>query len=100
MIITEAEEVMRLQYRASLDRIMKMSIYDNKSIYDVQFMVNEFMFHSGNPGIGLALEIVCASCDPREFGPVGLYSRPALEVILGGWLPGYIITVSITDCPE
>jgi len=48
VIITEAEELMRLQYRASLDRIMKMSIYDNKSIYDVQFMVNEFMFHSAN----------------------------------------------------
>jgi len=31
-----------------LDRIMKMSIYDNKSSYDIQFMVNEFMFNSAN----------------------------------------------------
>ena len=44
----EAEELLRLQYRASLDRIMKLSIYDNKSAYDIQFMVNEFMFNSGN----------------------------------------------------
>ena len=48
LIITEAEELLRLQYRASLDRIMKMSIYDNKSANDIQFMVNEFMFNSGN----------------------------------------------------
>ena len=47
-LFTEAEELLRLQYRASLDRIMKMSIYDNKSSYDIQFMVNEFMFNSGN----------------------------------------------------
>ena len=51
-IITEAEELLRLQYRASLDRIMKMSIYDNKSAYDIQFMVNEFMFNSGNICVG------------------------------------------------
>merc|ERR1711934_857266 len=44
----KAEELLRLQYRASLDRIMKMSIYDNKSAYDIQFMVNEFMFNSAN----------------------------------------------------
>jgi len=46
--MSEAEELLRLQYRASLDRIMKMSIYDNKSSYDIQFMVNEFMFNSAN----------------------------------------------------
>jgi len=46
--MSEAEELLRLQYRASLDRIMKMSIYDNKSAYDIQFMVNEFMFNSAN----------------------------------------------------
>jgi len=46
--MSEAEELLRLQYRASLDRIMKLSIYDNKSAYDIQFMVNEFMFNSAN----------------------------------------------------
>jgi hypothetical protein len=39
---------MRLSYRASLAKIMKMSIYDSTSSYDIQFTVNEFMFHSGN----------------------------------------------------
>ena len=29
-----------------------MSIYDNKSAYDIQFMVNEFMFNSGNICVG------------------------------------------------
>ena len=46
--IAEAEELMRLNYRASLDKIMKMSIYDSKSTNDIQFTINEFMFHSGN----------------------------------------------------
>merc|ERR1712192_86759 len=46
--MSEAEELLRLQYRASLDRIMKMSIYDNKSAHDIQFMIDEFMFNSAN----------------------------------------------------
>ena len=38
---------MRLSYRASLAKIMQMSIYDNKPSTDIQFALNEFMFNSG-----------------------------------------------------
>ena len=48
--ITEAEELLRLHYRAAKNKIMKMSIYDNKSREEIQLLLNEFMFHSGRGG--------------------------------------------------
>ena len=37
----------RSRYRAAKERILKMSIYDQKSLTDVQVMINQFFSLSG-----------------------------------------------------
>ena len=38
----------RARYRAAKERILKMSIYDQKSLDDVQILINQFFNLSGN----------------------------------------------------
>ena len=44
---SEAEELTRARYRAAKERILKMSIYDQRSLTDVQLMINQFFYLSG-----------------------------------------------------
>ena len=44
---SEAEEMTRARYRAAKERILKMSIYDQKSVTEVQVMINQFFSLSG-----------------------------------------------------
>ena len=37
----------RARYRAAKDRILKMSIYDQKSMADTQAMISQFFYLSG-----------------------------------------------------
>ena len=45
--LLEAEEMTRARYRAAKDRILKMSIYDQKSLADTQAMISQFFYLSG-----------------------------------------------------
>ena len=45
--LLEAEEMTRARYRAAKDRILKMSIYDQKSMADTQAMISQFFYLSG-----------------------------------------------------
>ena len=45
--ILEAEEMTRARYKAAKERILKMSIYDQKSLADTQAMISQFFYLSG-----------------------------------------------------
>ena len=45
--LLEAEEMTRARYKAAKERILKMSIYDQKSLADTQAMISQFFYLSG-----------------------------------------------------
>ena len=54
----------RARYRAAKDRILKMSIYDQKSMADTQAMISQFFYLSGIYNITIRMK--CSVIDDRE----------------------------------